>query len=101
MTIGGSLLASRERPYNDTSPDMSQGTPSEGKSVGIAPFTLSCSFLPTLADALIAINRSIGSSRVVARLTIIIDTWLFGSVLPASRKDTGTPAISGLAGWQS
>ena len=49
-------------------------------------------------DALIAFSRCTGSVMSVARLTRIMLAWLLAVWSPASRRLTGTPATSGLAG---
>ena len=51
-------------------------------------------------DALMARKRSIGSAMSVARLTMIIVTWLLRSVLPGSRRLSGTAAVNGRSGRQ-
>ena len=77
---------------------MIQGAPKEGKSVGIAALRLPDSSFAALLEAMIVFSRSSGSAMSVARLTSIIDTWLLRSVFPASRRLTGTAALSDVLG---
>ena len=72
---------------------------SEGP-IGIAALKLPVSSLAELLEALMAFIRSSGSSMLVERLTSTMVTWLLKSVLPASRRLTGTPAVSERSGVQ-
>ncbi len=64
----------------------------------MAAFRLPVNSFDEAADAWIARRRSTGSAMLLARLASIIVTWLFISVLPGSRNETGTPAISDFFG---
>src|SRR6187402_909869 len=48
--------------------------------------------------AMIASSRALGSSRLVAIEQIMPNTWLLASVLPSSRSEIGTAAVSDLVG---
>ena len=100
LATGGILLASLERPNSEAIPLMSHGAPSDGKSVGSTDFMLAVVALAAALEARIAFSRSIGSSMVLARLIRIMDAWVFISVLPLSRRLTGTAASSGMVGTQ-
>ena len=101
LATGGIALARPERPYIDASPDISHGAPNDGKSVGMAALKLPIIVLAAADDALIAFSRSIGSSTSVASVITVMETWLFASVLPCSRSDTGTAAVSDFFGSAS
>ena len=98
LVIGGMRLASLERPKSAAMPLISQGAPSDGKSVGITDFMLAIVAFAAALASRIACSRSSGSAMSLARLTRIIDAWVFISVLPGSRRLTGTPASSGFGG---
>src|SRR3981189_1629179 len=61
-------------------------------SVGIAPLTSPRRALESWLEATMAARRGNGSAISVDRLHSIIVTWLFMSVLPGSRSDTGKAA---------
>ena len=48
--------------------------------------------------AMIACSRALGSSMLVAIEQIMPNTWLLESVLPSSRSEIGTAAVSDLFG---
>ena len=98
LATGGIALARPERPYIEARPDISHGAPNDGKSVGIAALRLPIIVFAAADDSLIALSRSIGSLTSVASVITVIDTWLFASVLPCSRSDTGTAAVSDFFG---
>ena len=95
---GGRRSARCDRPYSSIAPCSTTGAPKIEKSRGVASLTLPLSSLASSDDAWIAFRRSTGSLMSVARLHSITDTWLFDSVLPGSRSDTGTNATSGSLG---
>ena len=77
---------------------MTNGAPKIEKSRGVASRTLPLRSLACRDDSWIVLSRSSGSRMSVARLHSIPETWLFESVLPGSRNDTGTNATSGSFG---
>ena len=70
--------------------------PSEGRSVGIAPFMLPASCFARALAATIAAMRFTGSAMCVARPTSIIETWFACVVSPGARRLNGTAAIIAL-----
>ena len=100
LASGGMALASLLRPHRLARPPSNHGAPNDGKSVGRAVLTLLVTALADMLAALMACRRSSGSLMWLARLMRIMDAWVFMSVLPASRRLTGTAANSGLAGLQ-
>src|SRR5574337_1271525 len=93
-----SRAASRERPYSETSPDSSQGEPSDGKSLGIRPPMLPiCAFIARVART-IASSRASGSAIALPSSTSAPETWLLAVASPSARTEIGTNATSGAAG---
>ena len=98
FATAGSFSAQCERDASAVMPCSSQGTPSEGKSVGNRFFTLPrVLFIEALAASTWA-RRCAGSAICVPRLMSVIDAWLFAAVSPFARNETGTAATRDLRG---
>ena len=96
--MAGSRSATRALAYRLLSDSISQGTPSEGKSVGIRLFIAPrLVFIAAVAASTWA-RRLAGSAMCVPRLTTVMVAWLFDEVSPLARVETGTPATSDLRG---
>ena len=98
LAIGGITFASRERPYIEARPDINQGAPNIGKSMGMADFILASVALRSAVTLLMRCRRLILSVSSVARSATSMLTWLLAVVSPASRRLTGTAALSDFSG---
>src|SRR5512139_139971 len=98
FATGGMRSARWDRPYSPARRETIHGTPSDGKSVGTIDFVFAVSAFAAAAFSRIARRRLTGSAMFVARFTSVIVAWVVYSVLPGSRSDTGTAAISGFVG---
>ena len=98
MAIAGSRSATRAFAYSAPRPCISQGTPSDGKSVGIRLFIAPRLLFIAAVAASTWRSRFAGSAMWVPRLTIVIVAWLFDAVSPFARVETGTPATIDLRG---
>ena len=98
MASGGNAFNSRERDTIEARPDISQGAPNSGKSVGMAVLTRPSIALVAPEASLMVRSRSSGSSTSVASVMVSMLTWLLADASPALRRLTGTAASNGLAG---
>src|SRR5664279_2216517 len=98
LAIDGIAPAMPERPYSEARPCSTQGTPIEGKSVGITPLARRARVFIAPAASRIARRRLTGSAMWVFRLTRLSVACVVYSVLPGLRKEIGIAAISGFLG---
>ena len=98
LATSGMRSATWALPYSAAAASISQGTPSDGKSVGStllrAPMVL---FIARVA-AFTWARRLSGSAMFVPRLIRLIEAWLSAVVSPFSRSEIGTAAIRLLRG---
>src|ERR1039457_1114919 len=98
LAIGGIVTAIPERPYIDARPCSTQGTPIEGKSVGITPRARRASALTAPTASRIARRRFSGSAMWVFRLTRLSVACVVYSVLPGLRHEIGIAGIRAFFG---
>jgi hypothetical protein len=77
---------------------ISQGTPSDGKSVGRMLLRLPMVDFIAAVAAFTWASRCAGSAMWVPRLTRLIEAWLSAVVSPLSRSEIGTAATRLLRG---
>src|SRR5256885_3037158 len=100
FAAGGSTSERLERLYSSAMICTTIGAPSIEmlETCGIKARS-GCDISLDLVDcAMIASNRCFGSSTLVAIEQIMPNTWLLASVLPSSRSEIGTAAVSDLLG---
>jgi hypothetical protein len=85
-------------PYSAVAASISQGTPSDGKSVGRMLFRLPMVDFIAAVAAFTWARRLPGSAMFVPRLIRLIEAWLSDVVSPFSRSEIGTAATSDLRG---
>jgi hypothetical protein len=85
-------------PYSEVAASISQGTPSDGKSVGSTLFRLPIVAFIAAVAAITWARRLRGSAMCVPRLTRLIEAWLSDVVSPFSRSEIGTAATRLLRG---
>src|SRR5580765_5231060 len=100
FAAGGSTSDRLERLYNSARIWTTMGAPSS-ETLDICGIKArnGCDISLDLVDcAMIASSRALGSSMLVAIEQIMPNTWLLASVLPSSRSEIGTAAVSDLVG---
>src|ERR1700710_359438 len=100
FAAGGSTSDRLERLYNSARICTRIGAPSIEilDTCGISARN-GCDISLDFVDcAIIASSRALGSSMLVAIEQIMPNTWLLASVLPSSRNEIGTAAVSDFAG---